>query len=244
MHGQPAEIAVTPGQFVRRLLGERLFARVVEFYRAVFVDLDEVAACLPPLAPGSEILDVGGGDGALLERILRRQPRLRASLVDLRPSVGLSLTDARRERVRLFASTAVRDCAGRGVPVPDVVVVADVLHHVPVAERAALLRDLRDFLCGPPRLLVVKEVAPESWRARAGLWSDRYVTGDRHVALVAPDEVKSLVAEVFPDLAARDTPLLERDHPNYCILFEPSRADGAAAGQGMDARELRNPSRS
>jgi hypothetical protein len=211
---------VTPGAFVRRALGDRLFASVVDVYRAVFVDLDEVAACVPDLPPDAEILDVGGGDGALLERILRRQPRLRASLVDLRDRVGLSLRPEHRDRVRMLPATRIRDCAARGVPPPDAVVLADVLHHVPVAERAALLRDVAAFAGPSLRFLVVKEIAPRGWRARLSLLSDRYVTGDRHVELLAPDDAKRLVSSVFPQLVAKDTALLERDAPNYCIVFE------------------------
>ncbi|MFN2427166.1 MAG: cyclopropane-fatty-acyl-phospholipid synthase family protein [Candidatus Binatia bacterium] len=225
------EISLTPGEMVRRGLGDGLFARVVEFYRAVFVDLDEVAACLPMLAEGSELLDVGGGDGALLERILRRQPGLRASLVDLHASVGLSLTGDRRERVCLLPSTRVRECASRGIPPPDAVLVADVLHHVPPAQRASFLREIREFTGGRPPLLVVKEVAPVGWRARLGLLSDRYVTGDRHVVLLTAGEVKKLVAEVFPELVPRETALMERDSPNYCILFEPGSPPVGVTGR-------------
>jgi hypothetical protein len=206
----------------RGVLGDRFFAWVVEFYRAVFVDLDQVAACVPVLAPGAELLDVGGGDGALLERILRCQPHLRATIIDRSAEVGLSLTAASRARVRLLPSTSLRDCAGLGVPAPDLVVIADVLHHVPSAARTGLLREIRDFAAGRALRLVVKDVAPEGWRARLGLLSDRYVTGDRGVELLTPEEARRLVAEVFPELIARDTPLFERDHPNYCIVFEPA----------------------
>jgi hypothetical protein len=211
---------VTPGEIVRRALGDRVFARVVDVYRAIFVDLDEVAACVPVLPPDAELLDVGGGDGALLERILRRQPRLRASLVDLRGSVGLCLRPSQRDRVRMFPATRIADGAARGVPPPDAVVLADVLHHVPVTERAALLRDIAAFAGPSLRLLIVKEIAPAGWRARLSLLSDRYVTGDRHVALLAPDDAKRLVLSVFPQMVAKDTALLERDAPNYCIVFE------------------------
>lgn len=213
---------MTPGVLARRLLGDRWFASVVEVYRSVFVDLDEVARCLPALPAETEILDLGGGDGALAERILRQQPGLRISIVDPGPRVGLCLRGARRRRARLLASTSLREYGARGLPRPDLVLLADVLHHVPVAERATLLRDLRAVLGGPPPLLLVKEVAPWGWRARIGLISDRYVTGDRHVALLVPSEVEALVAEVFPELAARPTPLLDRDPPNYALLFAPA----------------------
>jgi hypothetical protein len=89
-----------------------------------------------------------------------------------------------------------------------------------VGERDHLLQDIRDFARERLRLLMVKEVAPTGWRARLGLLSDHYVTGDRHVRQLTPDDVRTLVARVFPDLVARETPLFERDAPNYCLLFE------------------------
>jgi hypothetical protein len=214
---------MTPGAFVRRVLGDRVFARVVEVYRAVFVNLDEVAACIPDLPADAQLLDVGGGDGALLDRILRRQPRLRAALVDLRDSVGLSLSAEHRNRVSLFPATHLRDGVARGVPKPDAVVLADVLHHVPARERESLLHDVAAFSGESLRFVVVKEVAPQGWRARLGLLSDWYVTGDRHVELLTPDDVRRLVASAFPAFVARETGLFERDAPNYCIVFERPR---------------------
>jgi 2-polyprenyl-6-hydroxyphenyl methylase/3-demethylubiquinone-9 3-methyltransferase len=212
---------VTPGKLVRRLLGDRIFASVVRVYRAIYVDLDAVAECIPVLPPGAELLDVGGGDGALLDHLLRRQPHLNASIVDLEASVGLSLVGDRRERVRLFSSMAsMRECLSRGVPYPDGIVIADVLHHIPVAARESFLRDVAAFAGPSLRFVAVKEVAPVGWRAGLGLLSDRYVTGDRHAQLLSQDEATDLVQKAFPQLAPRTTTLFERDAPNYCVIFE------------------------
>jgi hypothetical protein len=219
-----------PGALVRRLLGDRLFSHVVERYRSVFVNLDEVAACIPTLPAGAEILDVGGGDGALLDRLLRIQPHVRATLVDQSPRVGLSLDERHRERVRLLASRAVSECAAVGVPPPQAIVISDVLHHVPPGQRLGFLREVAEFGQASARFVAIKEVAPEGWRARLGLLSDWYVTGDRHVELIAPEELVPLVLEAFPGFVARPTRLLERDAPNYCIVFEaPGQFDGATA---------------
>jgi hypothetical protein len=221
---------ITPGTLVRRLLGDRLFSRVVEVYRAVFVDLDEVAACIPELPAGAEILDVGGGDGALLERLLRIQPHVRATLVDQSPQVGLSLDERNRERVRLLASRAVSECTAAGVPPPQAIVISDVLHHVPRDQRLDFLREVAAFGRASARFVAIKEVAPEGWRATLGLLSDWYVTGDRHVELIAPEDLVPLVLEAFPGFVARPTRLLERDAPNYCIVFEaPGHFAGAIA---------------
>ena len=210
---------MTVGSLARRLLGDRLFVRAAGFYRALFVDLDAVADCLPRFAPGTELLDVGGGDGALLDRVLARNPGTRATLVDLAPRVGMAIAAERRARVRCLPATRLAACRERGAPAPDVVLVSDLLHHVPPSERESLLRDVRALAGDRPLQLVVKDVAPGGLRARLGVLADRYVSGDRGVELLTPDAACELVRRVFPELQPTATPLLERDAPNYCLVF-------------------------
>lgn len=211
---------MTLGSLARRLLGDRRFVRAAGFYRALFVDLDAVADCLPRLAPGSEVLDVGGGDGALLDRVLARNPGARATLVDLAPRVGEAIAPERRERVRFLPATRLAACRERGAPAPDVVLLSDVLHHVPQEERELLLRDVRALAGDRPLQLVVKDVAPGGLRARLGVLADRFVSGDRGVELLTPDAACELVRRVFPELRQTATALLDRDAPNYCIVFK------------------------
>jgi hypothetical protein len=212
---------MTAGALARRMLGERAFVRVADLYRSIFVDLDAVVDCLPAPPPGAEILDVGGGDGALLDRLLARHPDARATLVDLAPQVGVAIAPERRARVRLLPATRLADARAAGAPRPDWIVLSDVLHHVPPAERGGLLREARAVGQGGPFTLILKEVAPGGFRSRLAVLADRWVSGDRGVALLAPGEARALVAEVFPGLVAHDAALYERDRPNYCLVFAP-----------------------
>ena len=52
------------------------------------------------------------------------------------------------------------------------------------------------------------------------------ISGDRGVQLIGPRDACALVARVFPAHVANETPLLSRDRPNYCVVFE---APGAVA---------------
>lgn len=210
---------MTVGSLARRLLGDRLFVRLASLYRAIFVDLDAVVDCLPRFAPGTEVLDVGGGDGALLDRVLARNPGTRATLVDLAPRVGAAIAPERRARVRCLPATRLAACRERGAPAPDVVLVSDVLHHVPRAMREPLLRDVRALAGDRALQLVVKDVAPGGLRARLGVLADRFVSGDRGVELLTPDAACELVRRVFPELRPTATALLDRDAPNYCLVF-------------------------
>jgi hypothetical protein len=213
-----------PGHLARRLLGERGFVRAAESYRAIFVSLDSVVDCLPTFPPAAEILDVGGGDGALLDRILARFPDARATMVDLVPRIGVAIARERRGRVRLLPATRLADYRASGATAPDVVLLADVLHHVPPAEREPLLREIRAVGGAKPLRLVVKDVAPGGFRAWLSVFADRWISGDRNVELLTPAAAMQLVASVFPEWTASATPLLDRDPPNYCLVFTPPAA--------------------
>jgi hypothetical protein len=215
---------MTVGTWARRVLGDRAFVRAADVYRRIFVDLDAVVDCLPAPPPGAEILDVGGGDGALLDRLLARHPDARATLVDLAPQVGVAIAPERRARVRLLPATRLADARAAGVPRPDWIVLSDVLHHVPRCEREGFLREAQSAADGGAVTLVVKEVAPGGLRSALSVWADRWVSGDRGVELLAPADARALVAAVFPELVAREVPLYERDRPNYCFVFAPARS--------------------
>lgn len=210
-----------PGLLARRLLGDRVFVRAAESYRAIFVSLDAVVDCLPPFPPAAEILDVGGGDGAVLDRILARLPDAHATMVDLAPRIGVAIAAERRDRVRLMPATRVADYRADGATAPDVVLLSDVLHHVPPAEREPLLREIRAVGGTKPLRLIVKDVAPGGFRAWLSVFADRWVSGDRNVELLTPAAATELVARVFPEWTATATPLLDRDPPNYCLVFTP-----------------------
>ena len=64
----------------------------------------------------------------------------------------------------------------------DAVTIADVIHHVPVAQRDPFFADLAKA-CERwgARKLILKDVEPSGWRSRLAVWTDRYITGDRHV---------------------------------------------------------------
>lgn len=225
--GVPRTLRRVPlGTLARRLLGPRAFGALAERYRALFVDLDAVVESLPALPPGAEVLDVGGGDGALLDRLLAREREARATLVDLAPSVGLAIAPERRARVRLLPATRLADARAAGAPAPDLILLSDVLHHVAHEEREGLLREVRRVAGGRPFALAVKELAPGGLRSRLGVLADRWVSGDPAVSLLRPGEVRELVGRVLPELVPRDTPLFERDAPNYCLLFEPGGIAG------------------
>lgn len=105
----------------------------------------------------------------------------------------------------------------------DVILIADVMHHIPESARREFLDRVGVLLERFPDLrIIVKDVEPGHWRAMLGVWSDRYVTGDKHVSLISRDGVTRLFEEVLGPLRREDTDLFERDVPNYAIVFRRS----------------------
>lgn len=206
------------GPFVRRVLGDRWFPFAGRAYRALFVDLAKVIDHFPNLDGVDHLLDIGGGDGEVLNVLLQRYPDLHVTMIDLAKHIGGSLRPELRARVTVLPGTSIRDYRARD-EAPDVVVVSDVIHHVPPAHRHEFLGDLRDLIAGRAATLVIKEVQPGSLRARLALWSDWYISGDRGAKFLDMEELRKLVADVFPDAVQTRSGLYEADPPNYSVCI-------------------------
>jgi 2-polyprenyl-6-hydroxyphenyl methylase/3-demethylubiquinone-9 3-methyltransferase len=208
--------AVTPGAVARKLLGPR-FKTVGEFYRAVFVDLHAVAAAMDTqLPPGARCLDVGGGDGALADILLRRRADLRMTMIDLAPEIGGFLGDDVRDRVVVRPATALSRVTEEGGRF-DALILADVMHPVPREARPGFLADLRAFCeTSGCRLLILKDVEPGGLRARLSYLSDHHVTGDKGVSLIGAGALEAqLRAALGSQIEAVEHG--RPDPPNYCL---------------------------
>jgi methyltransferase family protein len=210
---------VTIGQIARHVLGDRWFPVVGAMYRALVVDIDKVVDAIPAPKVNDVILDIGGGDGAVLDRYLARYPDARAIMLDLSPKIGIALSPDRKARVELFSSTSIADFAKLDRPKPTLLLVSDVIHHVSPPERPQFFADVRSLLANAPARLVIKDVEPGSVRAVISLLGDRFVSGDRNVSLIGKAEMMRLVLETFARATCEETVLLNRDPPNYCLVF-------------------------
>ena len=213
---------MSPGRFVRSVLGERAFRAVGRVYRAAFVDLDrEVAAIAAEIPPQAHVLDVGGGDGEPLDRLLARRPDIRVTTIDVAPSVGAWIAAAHADRVVRVPSTTLEGYLASAAPVPEVLLACDVIHHIPPTERAAFFAAVATLFERNSALrFIVKDVEPGHWRATLGCLSDRYVTGDRAVSPVSRAELVEAITSSRPDLRWRETGLFDADPPNYALVFE------------------------
>jgi hypothetical protein len=209
------------GPAIRGLLGERLSRWACRWYRAIYVDLSKVAAVLAVAIPhGAHVLDVGGGDGQALNHLLALRPDLIVTTLDPAPVVGQWIEACYLDRVNRLPATGLAEYVSSGRADPDAILFADVLHHIPEADRGQLLSSVRLLLDRVPRLrVIVKDVEPGSWRALLGFWSDRYITGDRNVRPISRDKLTKLFEDALGPLHCQHTNLFRLDMPNFAIVF-------------------------
>jgi hypothetical protein len=212
---------MAPGTVIRRLLGARLARRAGRWYRAIYVDLTKLADALSTvIPPDAHVLDVGGGDGQPLNHLLTLRPDLTITTIDPAPVVGQWIEGRFDAQVTRLPSTSLAEFLSAGRVDPDVILIADVLHHIPASARGRFLDSVRVLLDRAPRLrILVKDVEPGSWRALLGFWSDRYITGDLGVSPISSANVQRLLEEALGPLRREDTNLFKVDRPNYAIGF-------------------------
>jgi 2-polyprenyl-3-methyl-5-hydroxy-6-metoxy-1,4-benzoquinol methylase len=190
------------GPAIRSLFG-RHEHRVAALYRAIFVDIDAYARQIGDWVPSARrILEVGCGEGAVTERLASLYPEADILAIDITPRVG-RLFRGRQDRVA-FARITVQQVAAEQPGAFDLVILSDVLHHVPMAMRRELLAAVRASVA-PGGALIFKDwertAAPIHWLCHAG---DRWLTGDRVRYLHRP-EAEAMLAEAFgrPAVVAR-----------------------------------------
>ena len=219
------------GTAIRAVLGRNLSHRVGHYYRAFFVDLEKVAqAVSAAIPPNARVLDIGGGDGEPLNYLLKRRSDLVVTTIDPAPEVGIWVDPQFATRVERLPLTTLDDLLASGRPRPDVLLLSDVVHHIPVSARPAFFASLAPLFESNPGLrLIVKDVEPGFPRARLGYWADRYVTGDRAVSPIGRADLIALVQSAVGRMRHEETALFATDAPNYAVVFFGLDAIGEVA---------------
>jgi len=207
------------GAAVRHRLG-RFEIPAANAYRAVFINLGVLAERIATVVPAKRILEVGCGDGSLATQLLRVYPEAEYLGIDIAPTAGrLCRGDPDRA---CFQTMTVQQLAAQRPEPYDLVLLVDVVHHVPVGHRDEVLRSSAD-LVRPGGFLMVKEfernAGPYYWLTYA---ADRYVTGDKGVSFLTLPEVGAMVGS----LAGFDGAAVSRIPPaRNNVLFALRRLD-------------------
>jgi O-methyltransferase len=114
---------------------------------------------------GDVVVDVGGGNGALLRALLRRRPELRGIVLDLPETV--------RDEAALGARLEfVAGSFFEAVPAGDAYVLAGILHDWNDERASAILRTIRRDAPEHARLLVVESVIEHGNDPNGAKWLD------------------------------------------------------------------------
>lgn len=212
---------MTIGSLARAVLGKS-FPRVGRLYRSLFADLKKVVAAVPVIPPRARILDIGGGDGEVVNELLLRYPDAQVTMIDVSRSAGGALRPELRDRVQVLPGLSVREYAGGNPGPPDLIVITDVIHHIAPAERNGFFAELRELPGASAATIFIKDVEPGHLRAWLSYLSDRFITGDPNVALVSRAQLRRLVLDAFPGHSVEETRLMQVDSPNYALVFRPA----------------------
>jgi hypothetical protein len=209
------------GQLVRQLFGKRVFAILGRLYRRLFVDLDKVAQCLSEqIPPNALILDVGGGDGEPINRLFMLRTDVRVHMIDLTNDLGGMILPHFESRITRFKSTTLEAYISRSGEIPDVLMLLDVIHHIPGKAREGFFRTIGSLIRLNPKLrLIIKDVEPGYFRARMGYLSDTYITGDKNVELIGVGSLIAIVQRTLGNLSTCESRLMKIDAPNFMVTF-------------------------
>jgi 2-polyprenyl-3-methyl-5-hydroxy-6-metoxy-1,4-benzoquinol methylase len=182
------------GPLIRRMFGpyER---QISDAYRSIYIDIDGLVEQMRQWQPNAKgILEVGCGEGAVTQRLIKAYPGAKITAIDITPHVG-RLYAGPREDVR-FMRCDIQELAATESEKYDLVVLCDVLHHVPFELRQGLLDAVRGVLA-PQGALIFKDWqrnhTPIHWLCYA---SDRWLTGDR-IRFMTRDEMRGGLARSF-----------------------------------------------
>jgi 2-polyprenyl-3-methyl-5-hydroxy-6-metoxy-1,4-benzoquinol methylase len=203
------------GPLIRRLFGpyERT---VAEAYRSIFVDLDAFATLMHGWVPHAQnILEVGCGEGAMTERIAAIYPAAALTAIDITPKVGRLFRGPAANVT--FCKETVEAVAARKPASYDLIILADVMHHVPPGARGSLMNAIGQALT-PNGSLIFKDwiisSTPIYWLC---LMSDRYLTGD-NVIYFTPESIGSFVADTFGPGTVHETSTVPPWRNNVAVL--------------------------
>jgi trans-aconitate methyltransferase len=181
------------GPLVRQMLGP-LERPISELYRSTFIDLTDFVNQVKQWVDASKILELGCGEGAVTERLVKTYPHAEITGIDITPKVGRMFQED-LSRVK-FKQQTIKDFVAENSSEFDLLLISDVIHHVPPQMHEDLLTDARKAL-KPGGWLVLKDWERSKTPIHLLCYLlDRYITGDR-VRYKSADEFRELISNVF-----------------------------------------------
>ncbi len=187
------------GAAIRQILGP-LERPISDLYRSIFIDIHALVSQIDKWVSAAHILELGCGEGAITECLVKVYPNAYITGIDITPRVGRMFQG--EDNKVTFKQQTIQDFAVDNCAKFELIVISDVMHHVPWEMHSELLSDAKTVL-KPGGYLVLKD-----WERKATpihllcYCCDRYITGDR-VRYKTANELRSLIQEVFGENSIR-----------------------------------------
>lgn len=191
---------------------------VTNLYRAMFFNINQFADVVRGWASAKKILDLGCGEGSVTELLSQRYPNALITGIDTTDRAGRVFRGDRR-RVT-FQTQTIQEFARQHAKEYDLVVICDVMHHIPWDMHAEFLTCARKTL-KPNGRLVLKEW--ENLKNPINLicyLSDVYITGD-DVHYGVADDWRDLLRKVFGPASIQQQTRLAPWQNNIAFLVRP-----------------------
>jgi len=208
------------GTLVRTLFGPRYFKYAGKIYRSFFVNLKTVYQSFPVMRPYQQLLDIGCGDGELINFILGENPLVKITMIDIAKSIG-NAVDARFKRlVTLLPGTSIVDYREKHYKNAkiDFILISDVIHHIKPGERKEFFSDMLEIIRDDTKI-IIKDVEPGHLKSYLAFLADKYISGDKYVTPVGKKEMIKYMKDIIPTIKFYETNLFRNNMPNYCLVF-------------------------
>jgi len=182
------------GSGVRSLFGP-LEPAIARIYRGIFIDIGAFADTLSSWVTPTRILEVGCGEGHLTEELSRVFPSASITGIDISPRLG-RLFGGNRSRVT-FRNIPVEQLVAENPAAFDLVIICDVLHHVPVPARAAFLANCAACVAHGGAFVL------KDWKRTRTLiyglcyFSDRFISQDQVVTYETAEDLRERFGLAF-----------------------------------------------
>lgn len=214
------------GPRVRRTLG-RFERPATDCYRSLFVNLHAFVRGIRKCAGSPRrVLEIGCGAGIVTEHLAKAFPDADVTGIDICGEPGW-LCANRAGRTRFLRMTAAELCATQPQSY-QLVVIGDVLHHVPRLHRRELLARAAE-LTADGGVLVLKEwVRQRTPGFLMGYCADRFITGD-DVHFMNEEELRAIVRDVFGAKSVQSHFHVPPWTCNLALVIRPSAANETIA---------------